>query len=64
MFTEEHTLDVDGLHVCPICAKMYMEEKALYFHIMQVHEDNQRMAYDLEADLYRRWQQRVPRYDQ
>lgn len=64
MFAEDHTEQVDGLHVCPICAKLYLEEKTMYLHIMRAHEDNQRMAFDLRADLYRRWQERIPRRSQ
>jgi hypothetical protein len=64
MFVEDHVEEVDGLHVCPICAKMYLEEKAMYLHIMRAHQDGQRMAYDLRADLYRRWQERIPRHHQ
>ena len=64
MFTEDHVEAVETLHVCPICTKMYMEEKALYLHIMRAHADGQRMAFDLRADLYRRWQERIPRRNQ
>lgn len=64
MFNEDQVLDIDGLHVCPTCAKLFMEEKALYLHIMRVHTDGQQLAYDLEADLYRRWQNRLPRLEQ
>lgn len=64
MFIEDQTLDVEGLNICPVCAKMYMEEKALLLHVMHVHHDSQRLAHDLQADLYRRWQQRIPRYEQ
>ena len=64
MFNDENVLDIEGLHVCPTCAKMYLEEKALYLHIMRAHGDGQQMAFDLQADLYRRWQSRLPRLDQ
>ncbi len=61
MFVEDHIEEVDGLHICPVCAKMYMVEKLLYQHIMIAHQDGERMAYDMQADLYRRWQERNPR---
>ncbi len=64
MFTEDHVDNVSGLHICPICAKIYLEEKPMYMHIMRAHQDGQRMAYDLRADLYRRWQERIPRSTQ
>ena len=64
MFTEDHAMDVDGIHVCPVCAKMYMEEKAFYFHIMTTHQEGEQLAHELEADLYRRGQNRLPRVNQ
>jgi uncharacterized C2H2 Zn-finger protein len=63
LFTEDHDTEVNGMHVCPVCAKMFMEEKAFYGHIMCAHPDSQRMAHDMRADLYRRWQERIPRRD-
>jgi hypothetical protein len=64
MFVEDHVEAVESLHVCPACAKMFLEEKTLYLHIMRAHQDGQRLAYDLRADLYRRWQERIPRRNQ
>jgi hypothetical protein len=59
---EEHLAELESLHMCPVCAKMYLEEKGLYLHIMRAHQEDQRLAYDLRADLYKRWQERVPRH--
>ena len=62
MFVEDPAEHIEDLHVCPVCTKMYMEEKALYLHIIKAHQDGERLAYDLRADLYRRWQERIPRH--
>jgi hypothetical protein len=64
MYSEEHNCEVTGLHICPVCSKMFLEEKNLYLHIMRAHKDGQSLAYDLRADLYKRWQERVPRVEQ
>jgi uncharacterized C2H2 Zn-finger protein len=64
LFVEDHVTEVDGLHVCPVCAKMFLEERALYQHIIRAHQQGEQMAYDMRADLYRRWQERIPRYSQ
>ncbi|MBZ0288699.1 MAG: hypothetical protein K8I30_13865 [Anaerolineae bacterium] len=64
MFSEERESEVTGLHICPVCTKLFIQQKALYLHIMHVHQDGQRLAFDLRADLYSRWQERVPRVNQ
>lgn len=64
MYSEEHSAEVTGLHICPVCSKLFLQNKAMYLHIMRVHPDGQRLAFDLRADLYRRWQERVPRVNQ
>lgn len=51
---------LDQLYICPICRKCFGEEKALYRHIIQVHDDKQYMSYDMRADMYQRWQNRLP----
>lgn len=54
----------DDIHICPVCGKLFRQPKAMYRHIMRAHPSGQQMAFDLQADLYRRWQQRIPRLDQ
>lgn len=54
----------DDIHICPVCGKLFHQPKAMYRHIMIAHPSGQQMALDLQADLYRRWQQRIPRLDQ
>jgi hypothetical protein len=54
----------EDLHVCPVCQKYFVEEKAMYQHVLQAHEDQQYMAYDMQADMYERWQDRHPRVEQ
>jgi hypothetical protein len=51
----------EGIHVCPICRKMFTLEKELYRHVIHAHQDKQYMSYDLHADLYERWQERIPK---
>jgi hypothetical protein len=63
MNLDEHIEALESLHICPMCAKMFLEEKGLYLHIMRAHQDDQRLAFDLQADLYRRWQQRIPHHE-
>lgn len=58
------TTSFEELHVCPICRKFFTEEKLLYRHILQAHQDQQYMSYDMQADLYERWQDRIPRCSQ
>jgi hypothetical protein len=62
-FPDDDHSDIDGLHSCPVCNKLFIQEKALYLHIMRVHPDGQRLALDLRADMYMRWQERLPRMD-
>lgn len=64
MYLDEYEDDIDGLHSCPVCNKLFIQEKAMYLHIMRVHPDGQRMAFDLQADMYIRWQERMPRVNQ
>lgn len=64
MYPDEYDHDVDGLHSCPVCNKLFIEEKAMYLHIMRVHPDGQQMAFDFQADMYIRWQERMPRINQ
>lgn len=54
----------EGLHVCPVCRKLYLREKELYLHILKAHQDGQYMAYTFRADLYQRWQNRIPKCKQ
>ncbi|MGQ9888748.1 MAG: hypothetical protein ACUVSX_09700 [Aggregatilineales bacterium] len=54
----------DDVHICPVCGKLFRQPKAMYLHIMRAHPSGQQMAFDLQADLYRRWQQRILRLDQ
>jgi uncharacterized C2H2 Zn-finger protein len=51
----------ENLHICPVCSKLFFNEKALYGHILQSHRDGQYMSYNMNADLYQRWQERIPR---
>ncbi len=60
---EEHE-ELEGLHSCPVCQKLFLKEKAMYLHIMRVHAHGQQMAFDLRADMYMRWQERLPRMSQ
>ena len=64
MYDDELEPEISGLHICPVCGKIYMEEKAMYLHITRAHQEAQRLAYDFQADMYRRWQNRLPRLDQ
>lgn len=50
----------DGPNLCPFCRKLFMQEKALYRHIVTAHADREYMSYNLHADLYHRWQERIP----
>lgn len=52
----------DELHVCPLCQKFYQSEKELYLHIMRAHQDSERLANELRADLYTRWRDRISRH--
>jgi hypothetical protein len=63
MNLEDHIEALENLHLCPCCAKIFLEAKGLYLHIMRAHQEDQRYALDLQADLYRRWRQRLPEYD-
>jgi hypothetical protein len=54
----------DSLQFCPFCHKLFMQEKALYKHIVQAHRDGEYMSYTFHANLYARWQERFPRLDQ
>lgn len=63
-YIEDHDRDITGIHACPVCNKIFFEEKAMYLHIMRAHRDNEQLAYDLRADLYQRWQKRMPRVSQ
>jgi uncharacterized C2H2 Zn-finger protein len=51
----------EGLHICPVCDKIFLDRKTMFGHILRAHEDGQRLAYDLKADLYERWQDRIQR---
>lgn len=62
-YDETHE-ELDGLHTCPVCQKLFLKEKNMYLHIMRVHPDGQQMAFDLHADMYIRWQERLPRMSQ
>jgi uncharacterized C2H2 Zn-finger protein len=64
MYSDDRNMEVTGLHVCPVCSKMFLEAKSMYLHVMRVHPDGQRLAYNLRADLYKRWQERLPRISQ
>lgn len=61
---EQPFVNFEELHVCPICRKFFIEEKSLYKHILDAHQDQQYMSFDLHADLYERWQGRIPRCNQ
>lgn len=52
----------DELHICPLCQKFYRSEKELYLHIMRAHQDSERLANELRADLYTRWRDRITRH--
>lgn len=56
--------EMTGLHVCPVCSKLFLSEKAMYLHIMRAHKDAHRLAYSLRADMYKRWRDRHPRVNQ
>jgi hypothetical protein len=51
----------EGIHLCPICRKLFLQEKALYRHVVQAHDDGQYLSFNLHADLYQRWQDRIPK---
>ena len=55
---------LDNVNTCPVCGKLFFNEKALYGHILHVHRDGQYMSYNLNADLYKRWQDRIARPQQ
>lgn len=64
MFLVEHSDYSDSfepLMTCPICQKLFTQEKPLYQHIVRVHGDGEYMSYSFQAQLYERWQQRLPR---
>ncbi len=54
----------DDIHICPVCGKLFHQPKPMCRHIMRAHPSGQQLAFDLQADLYRRWQQRIPRVAQ
>lgn len=55
-----HDLE-DALHLCPVCDKLFLDRKAMFQHVLRAHQDGQRLAADLNADLYQRWQDRIQR---
>jgi hypothetical protein len=63
---ETNTVEVkfEGLHLCPICRKLYTQEKALFRHVVLAHADGEYLSYNLRAELYERWQERIPRCNQ
>ncbi|MBZ0291365.1 MAG: hypothetical protein K8L99_02250 [Anaerolineae bacterium] len=61
MYVDKDYCEVDELSTCPICHKLFLQEKKLYLHIMHVHPHSQQFAFDLQADMYKRWQDRLPR---
>jgi len=63
---ETHTVEVkfESLHLCPICRKLYTQEKALFRHVILAHADGEYLSYNLRAELYERWQERIPRGNQ
>lgn len=63
IYTSQPT-DNDGLHICPVCGKLFLEAKSMFRHIMRAHPDSQTLAMDLRVDMYRRWQDRNPRLSQ
>ena len=54
-------IPLDELHLCPVCRKLFVQEKAMYHHILRVHRDREYLSYNLRAGLYERWQERLPR---
>ncbi|MFO7322515.1 MAG: hypothetical protein DIU68_012345 [Chloroflexota bacterium] len=64
MFFVEHSdysESSEPIMSCPVCQKLFLEEKQLYRHIVQAHQDGEYMSYTFQADLYERWQERIPR---
>ena len=59
---EDHITTLENMQFCPVCSKLCLEEKGLYLHIMRAHPEDQHLAYRLHADLYRRWQERIPQH--
>ncbi len=67
MILVEHSGQTDiseTVQFCPFCQKLFMQEKALFKHIVQAHRNGEYMAYSFRADMYSRWQDRLPRLDQ
>lgn len=64
MHVDKDYHELEELSTCPVCHKLFLKEKSLYLHIMRVHPTNQQFACDLRADMYRRWQDRLPRMSQ
>lgn len=67
MILVEHSGQEDSaeaIQFCPFCQKLFMQEKALYKHIVQAHSDREYMSHTFHADLYARWQDRIPRLEQ
>lgn len=61
MYADKEYYEVDELSTCPVCHKLFLQEKSLYRHIMNAHPNGQELAVDLHADMYSRWQERLPR---
>lgn len=67
MITVEHsgqTETADSIQFCPFCQKLFTQEKALFKHVLQAHRNGEYMSYSFHADMYARWQQRLPHMDQ
>ena len=67
MILVEHSGQADTaetVQFCPFCQKLFLQEKALFKHIVQTHRDREYMAHSFRADMYSRWQERLPRLDQ
>ncbi len=64
MYSDADHTEITGIHICPVCSKMYLDKKAMYLHVMRVHPEGDRLAHYLRADLYKRWQERLPRVSQ
>lgn len=59
--TDQDFGSLSELCTCPVCSKVFTNRKQMYLHIMKAHKDGQTLSYDFQADLYQRWQERIPR---
>jgi uncharacterized C2H2 Zn-finger protein len=67
MIQVEHsgqTESVETVQFCPFCQKLFMQEKPLFKHIVDAHRNCEYMSYSFRADMYARWQERIPRLEQ